>query len=101
MCGITTYNGLNTISDLKCYLSYLQQIEKVFPVTGKKVPSGCSLHTSCIEVPWTWTDSFGRRKYTVYDIIYEEASVMYNIAALYTIAAAQQFNVVEVVSRYG
>lgn len=45
MCGITTYNGLNTISDLKCYLSYLQQIEKVFPVTGKKVPSGCSLHT--------------------------------------------------------
>ena len=45
VCGITTYNGLNTISDLKCYLSYLQQIEKVFPVTGKKVPSGCSLHT--------------------------------------------------------
>ena len=83
--AITTYNGLNNISDLKCYLSYLQQLEKVFPVTGPK----------CIEVPWTWTDSFGRRKTTVYDILYEEAAVMYNIAALYTIAASQQFNVEE------
>ena len=37
--AITTYNGLNNISDLKCYLSYLQQLEKVFPVTGPKVPA--------------------------------------------------------------
>ena len=35
--SITEYKGTNNIPDLKCYLSYLEQLEKLFPLTNDKV----------------------------------------------------------------
>ena len=35
--NVTEYKGNNDIPDLKCYLSYLEQIEKVFPLMNNKV----------------------------------------------------------------
>jgi len=40
-----------------------------------------------------WADSFSKKKYTVSSIIYEKAAVMFNIAALYTQAAFEAYNV--------
>lgn len=37
MINITEYKGMNNIPDLKCYLSYLEQLEKLFPLMNDKV----------------------------------------------------------------
>ena len=80
---IQDYSSPNNIPDLKCYFSYLEQIEEIFPLTNNKV----------IDITFTWTDSFTSRKCSVPSIIYEKAAVLFNIAALYTKIAYNASNV--------
>ena len=91
--NITEYKGMNNIPDLKCYLSYLEQLEKLFPLMNDKVNKRTRSNKQIISIPFVWADSFTRKKYTVSSIIYEKAAVMFNIAALYTQAAFEAYNV--------
>ena len=47
-----------------------------------------------IDIPFVWADSYSGKKFPVSSIIFEKASVMFNIAALYTQAAFTAYNVV-------